>query len=484
MGRCHFSQPEWRPGTQSPSAANEEVYGSANLTLVWLGQPRRKDESAAKLLLDAEEANHKDLRTDVVEFITDRLCPNISSDSMDKALWAFLSNDWFTRVWIQQEFAVASDVRFVYGRTELASAAVHSAAIAGYSNANNMYYSLGYKSFQRCKMFRLRDIHQNNLQRYLLQRLLFDSFGKVEASDPWDYIFSLLGLVEDAQSNLVNVDYEASIEEVYIKTMTQCIKHDPKRTLELLSLVGYFPKGTFRKSLPPWVPGFFSAFRSRRSLSNKGDFSASMRSEISIAIGGETLTIRGKIVDTIRTCLAYPFGVHEEASASIWHTWHKRCRDMGEQNGVFYDTVHLEDEWWRLLVCDRYFDISVQEYKTAQEGYMAYYLDPEILHQKYITDQESTRKDAEFLGMQKKYSRTKRLISSDLNFCSTCKGLLGWVPQAVKEGDKMCIFAEAMVHSSFEIDRMVLTSSLATHTFMGLCMARRRNGKALNGRIS
>lgn len=192
----------------------KRIYESAHLTLVWLGQPQRKDESAARLLLDAEEANHRDPKTDVTKFITDRLCPKVSSYSMNKALLAFFSNDWFTRVWIQQGFAVASDVQFVYGRTELASDTVHSAAIAGYSNANNMYYSLGYKGFQRRKMFRLRDIHQNNLQRYPLQRLLFNSFGKVEASDPRDYIFSLLGLVEDAQGDLVNVDYEASIEEV------------------------------------------------------------------------------------------------------------------------------------------------------------------------------------------------------------------------------------------------------------------------------
>lgn len=231
--------------------------------------------------------------------------------------------------------------------------------------------------------------------------------------------------------------------------MTQCIKHDPKRTFELLSLVGYFPKGTFRKSLPSGVPDFSSPFGSRRSFSNKGDFSASIQSEISIAIEGETLTIRGKVVDTIGIYLAYSFGVHEEVSASSWQTWHKRCRDMGEQNGVFYDTVHFEDVWWRLLVCDRYFDISVQEYKTAREGYMSYYLDPEILHQEYITDQQCTRKDAEFLDMQKKYSRTKRLTSSDLNFFSTCKGLLGWVPQVVKEGDRICIFVEdSTVHHS------------------------------------
>lgn len=219
----------------------KKIYESADRTLVWLGQPQRKDESATRLLLDAEEANRKDPRTDVVKFITDRLCPNVSSSSMNEALAAFFSNDWFTRVWIQQEFAVASDVRFLYGRTELASATVHSAAIAGYSKANNMYYSLGYTTYKHRKMFRLRDIQQNNLRRYPLASLLYMTFGKVEASDPRDYIFSLLGLVEAAEGDLVSVDYEASIQAVYVRTMTHCIRYDPKRTFELLSLVGYFP---------------------------------------------------------------------------------------------------------------------------------------------------------------------------------------------------------------------------------------------------
>ncbi|TID14537.1 hypothetical protein E2P81_ATG08489 [Venturia nashicola] len=421
----------------------KRIYESANRTLVWLGRPQIKDQNAAQLLLGAEEANQKDPKIDVVKFITDQLCPIVSSCSMNKALSAFFSNDWFTRVWIIQEFAVASDVRFVYGRTELASATVHSAAIAGYSNANNMYYSLGYTTYQRRKIFRLRDIQRNNLRRYPLASLLYMTFGKVEASDPRDYIFSLLGLVEDAERDLVSVDYDASIKTVYIKTMTQCIIHDPQRTFDLLSLVGYFPRRRFRKSLPSWVPDFSSPFGSRRSFSNKGDFSASLRSEIGIVVGGKILTIQGRIVDTTETCLDYPFGTHEEVSPSDWRTWHQRCRDLGTDAGVFYETADFEEVWWRLLVCDRYFDLSVQKYKTAREGYLTYYLDPEILHQEYITDQDCTRRDAEFLDMQKRYSRTKRLTSSDLNFCSTRKGLLGWLPQAAKEGDNICIFAGA-----------------------------------------
>lgn len=97
------------------------------------------------------------------------------------------------------------------------------------------------------------------------------------------------------------------------------------------------------------------------------------------------------------------------------------------------------------MVCDRYFDLSMQKYRTAREGYRTSYLDPDILQQEYITDQRCTRTDAEFLDMQLDYSRTKRLTSSDLNFCSTYKGLLGWLPQAAKEGDGICIFAEAKV---------------------------------------
>lgn len=171
-----------------------------------------------------------------------------------------------------------------------------------------------------------------------------------------------------------------------------------------------------------------------------------MGSEISIAVGGETLTIQGEIVDTVGTCLVHPFGMLEGFSASQWREWYLKCRVMGERTGVFEEGADgFEDVWWRLLVCDSYYDNPTDTFKSAQEGYGAYYLDPEILHQERISDQQSTRKDAEFLKMQEIYEVTRQSTSTNLNFCATKKGLLGWVLPTAREGDKICVFAGARV---------------------------------------
>ncbi|QDS74898.1 hypothetical protein FKW77_003802 [Venturia effusa] len=416
------------------------IYTSARRTIVWLGQPQPMTEAALLFLLEAEKTKQRSNKdTDVMEWIAAKLRDD-DLGQIHEALSNFFSNTWFSRVWIQQEFAVSSDVIFVYGRFEIASETIQSAISAVHSIIDNVY-GLYNNTDQAWKLFHLRKEHRDNLPKSSLPLLLYYNFGRLEASDPRDHIFSLLGLVDVDEGKLVKVDYDASVENVFITTMTHCLEHYPKSTFRLLSLVGYCPQGKYRKALPSWVPDFSSTSVLTRGFSNITFFAASGGLESDIAITSWSLTLRGRIVDTITTCLHDPSPGLKTISGSDSRKWHLQCRNSGERAGMFYSKTDFEEVWWRLLVCDMGIMLAQsQTLSTAQEVFGAYYLDQEMLHQDFISNSKSKRNDSEFLEMQSLYNRTRRSTSAGLSFCSTSKGLLGWIPRTANEGDKICIF--------------------------------------------
>lgn len=104
---------------------------------------------------------------------------------MNKALSSFFSNSWCTRAWVQQEFAVSREVRFVCGRISLAPATIKCAVDAGYENTSNLYL-LSSNTYHLYNLYRTRLIHRLNTEKDSLPSLLFDTFGNLSSSDPRD----------------------------------------------------------------------------------------------------------------------------------------------------------------------------------------------------------------------------------------------------------------------------------------------------------
>jgi Heterokaryon incompatibility protein (HET) len=420
----------------------KRIYESATGTLVWLGIPGRREREALKLLQLVEEAKRMTPGVDVTKMIADRLHPNSSSHLMSEAFSSFFSNTWFTRVWVQQEFAVSRNIQFVHGRISLASTTIRNAVDAVRSLFSNEFNLLN-ESIPPRELFVLRDRHQSRAPGRTLPGMLASKFGQLKASDPRDHIFSLLGLVEDAEYNLAVVDYKASVKDVFVEAMSQCLYYCPTGFFELLSLVSYLPQGEYRKSLPSWAPDFSASSGFRRSFSDKSIFSASKGSQAKFLVHESTLSIRGRVIGALETYLTNPSLYHFKDRQES-QNWLGECQELAKQAGTFYDAVDFENLWWKVLVCDLYYVRSTRLFKAAHEGYGDYHLHPELLLQEYISQERCTLRNADFLEMQKAYELTRSVTSYPMNFCATDKGMLGWVPRTAKVGDKLCIFAGAL----------------------------------------
>jgi hypothetical protein len=220
----------------------KRIYESANLTIVWLGIPQTKDMRALKLLQKIEHAELQNPNVEGPMMVSEKLYPNRSSAAISRAFASFFSNGWFTRAWVQQEFAVSKDILFIHGEYSFAPVTVRHAI-------NKNFFELKNIVFQPNIMFEYR-VHKNNQPTQSLASLLKITFGQLKASDPRDHIFSLLGLAEADERSLLLVNYEASVEDVFVDTMSQCILYHPEESFAMLAYVGYWPHGEYRKSLP------------------------------------------------------------------------------------------------------------------------------------------------------------------------------------------------------------------------------------------
>ena len=184
-------------------------------------------------------------------------------------LGRFCKLDYFTRVWIIQEVAVAKKVKIVRGKFEIAWDAFGTAVVC--------LIRKGYLCFLRSysDLSGLENIafiwqqHRKNKRgerRSSLLRLLHET-RHYQASNARDKILALLGLADEGIENperdadKIEVDYSKSREEVY-RNVTRLLI-DRNQTLETLAFIQHTSLRAVTKSgAISWVPRWHLSIRS------------------------------------------------------------------------------------------------------------------------------------------------------------------------------------------------------------------------------
>lgn len=417
----------------------KRVYERAKITVVWLGRLGSTDKVQEKALIMLQAARFPTPgrpQVDSVENITQKLQSPFTAGDTIAGLSLLLSNSWFSRAWVQQEFAVSSNVRFVLGDFCLLPGTVQYFILAIDALPLNLL-GIKQKAGQPRHLFRTRELHRDQGCKVTLSYLLFSTFDSAEATDPRDMAYSLLGLADDVRELAVPINYEASVESVFTDAVTRCLVQDPRDLFKILDLVGCEPAGIYDNSLPSWVPDFTSRHTFYQCFSTWGEFNASGGSRIPASIiDKNTLLVEGKIVARIGIYMRYPFAMNAPVTQRGSRLWLEECRAVAMNSAT-----ECEEAWWRTLVCDVWWPEGVRQ--AAKEGYGAFYLHPEVLLQESIQKGRSTLKAVEFLKAQQDFDQTRQCTSSRLGFCVTEDGMLGWVPQGARKADRICIFAGA-----------------------------------------
>ena len=410
------------------------IYERATNTIIWLGRASHFDE------LTLVELTLCDIPSRISEAEKIRMMTTtVSSPSFE----AILSKSWFKRVWVQQEFAVSGSTKFMCGHYSFTPVTLHHAITATWEILRETSVQFHNKTMVADDFLSLRNFYQRG-ESLCLSQHLYNTFGRLEASDPRDHIFSLLGLLDDRDCDQVIVDYDLPVEHSFSQAMQYMLNGKNSHwAFQLLSLVGSLSLSErYRDCLPSWVPDFACRAPFKKAFENISIFSASASSKAQLSVANGTLTIVGKILDTIKTIHQGLFPEH--VNDGDLRKWFQECRSIAERDGSFYKEHEFENMWWTLLVCDVYLDPAVPSpYKRAKDGYGELFLHLDLLAQPCFTEKLPQSTSAALLEAQTAYVHSMRVTSFQSSFFSTKKGLLGWNFSRVKEGDKVCVLSGA-----------------------------------------
>ena len=206
-----------------------------------------------------------------------------------------LSNEWFERLWVVQEAALAPAGRVsLYcgpSRVRLDSAMEFASFAIGWE------CKIDHWTFARaathCAALTMISCVNFDVGPEALFSLL-DRVSEKSTSYAVDHVFAVHGIAARNGLSPPMPDYSKSVVDVFTETARHCIEIDGKLTI--LAMVG----GESAFSLPSWVPDF-----SLSSMhSNRGDHRAAGMSKCfySFDSSGLQLTLRGVLLDVVEAC--------------------------------------------------------------------------------------------------------------------------------------------------------------------------------------
>lgn len=254
-----------------------DIYQFASKVLVWLGDTGRDAELALPILPLLAGAAQKQsaafATTQVVAMHREDwirmgfTMPEPEIHLRLRAYYRFLRRDWFKRVWIIQEYALARTIVFMCGSGEFSEEQLIKAST--FSGESGMDSAMGARWIDS-PMQPLHSVRVEQLSGKKVPLMsLLKRYQRFDATNPVDKVYSLLALASDAGNargglNIIP-DYNARVADVYNEVAMKFIFRD--RNLEIITLAGLYTPiiqlpapGTQSRNrhrlagLPSWVP--------------------------------------------------------------------------------------------------------------------------------------------------------------------------------------------------------------------------------------
>jgi Heterokaryon incompatibility protein (HET) len=188
-----------------------------------------------------------------------------------------------------------------------------------------------------------------SLKSLLYRTSVFDSRTfRIEATDPRDRVYGLLGIGNDEVSREIIPDYEISCAQAYILTAKALLRRGHLDTLSLCR------KRSLNENLPSWVPDWSASNREpwfenhearhfQASGSTTTDFVE--HEPDSIAACG-TITLRGALIDTIhRAGSVWSLGPDEDFNYDLAYRVLEDVSTYVSQSPLYEEEQRMDCEW-------------------------------------------------------------------------------------------------------------------------------------------
>lgn len=426
------------------------IYSKSATTFVFLGEPSEPGHLALELGEKIIEMTRKfETRTQITEGNIEAFGLPSAESACWRALDDLFCQPWFGRVWVMQEYILSCEVLMVYGGVWKPSDFYVSVCSAlakpehdgyGLTEILRKIREKSISQFWNPETFFLRSyLRLSELEvkrQYVKKGLstlnpLFRQTG-VKATDPRDYLYGVLGLLEESEANHPDLfpDYGLPVRETYIKAARYLLNKEG--LVYLLRMVG-FPQSI--SPLPSWVPDWSKSKQwSTLDLSQVNeDFSAGGNLAAVWRLSGnqtpDKLIIHGIIADTIdkiEKIFNYSTLPWSEGKARfIWGTAQMIKQSAAAAAGPSLAKTHIKT----LTFGQSSSTLPSSEHDSASQVAEPFYHDDQW--------NMATAEEKNLIGGS--VARV-HVESAMLGFCLTRLGSVGRVPYNARIGDKICFF--------------------------------------------
>ena len=412
------------------------------------------------------------------------------------ALVQLLKKPYFSRIWVLQEIAVASNVQVLHGGIyipweimfKIMTDLWHPHRRGSLSYTSNPEMRTFHQSSQSDPahnasiMWLLYEKHGRvpNGERLRLGKLLC-LCSKFKSTDARDKIFALVGLAMETTPSLIAIDYEDTPAQVYIKSTRNILGRENDH-FDILSNsgIGYRKKTDVADSLSTTLPSWVADWSSQRvgfTLASRGEgtggYCSSTHTEITIDFlqyvpesSLEILSLKGILIDTIDE-LGCTLDTERESgeisisdSSTTVKLWYEEAKDITfrkAKNPYPQGNQSRAEALWRTIIGDTAYQIRPAPPEFGQ--YFSKWVEwgaiiqsagtrsaLEDLMKKNDPQVEAMNSELSSETIQsgmRDYSNNLAEISVGRRFCVTKDGYMGLVPPGTEEGDLVCIIAGA-----------------------------------------
>jgi hypothetical protein len=474
-------------------ASMATIYRRASEVMIWLGPEMDGSRFAFdllnrlgelyKVLCPSQELHLYEKRvalpSSVMEFI-DKCLKEFRDDpdiTVTPLLKLFMERAWWTRVWVIQEFVLAQRRTFHCGGQSITYGSFMRALIlirqlkeavqgrrypgippiapsmstTGRQELINSSVEDGkYIEIALSALFAsvthlintgiIYERHGESISLSDVYRLVKHG-NTINATDPRDHVYGLLGLVAEVNKADIPIDYNLTTGEVFAKATLAMIREYGMDVLSFSHHYAYFEGN----QIPSWSVDWFSFPFS--AIHKHGNFQAHRElrfDKSSISTRGTVIKVPGVIFDSIKSV-----GIHsgfapegyQEALPSNVLDWVNEARSLvpiraGSETAV----PDIDDTLWRVPILNHFSSgpntdrvRAEPEHKYGYDVLAGFVTPPDN-----VTNQEQWR-------LEKSAKYRKNIKIGRRRTFSTINGFLGLGPQRdeIYEGDMVCILAGA-----------------------------------------
>jgi hypothetical protein len=343
-----------------------DIYTKAENVLVWLGNPSPgiKDVGGCvELLPSLIKTVDTALSQRSGPWLTVKQNAHLGFPPDHHEVWQvakdILYAEWFQRLWTLQEAVLAKNMVVFYGSTMFDWDLLIQLHKAACTMRLPLKENLAQQSQSHHQYIRWINTYRTRKERGLSNPLyyLLSVSGSKNCSQPVDRVYGLLGMVDDTCRNLIKVDYDKIVHQVYLEASKAAISFDT----ELYFLTLCFEQGDIRH-FPTWCPDL-TRWNGCEQLPGKFSYAGTRASEtieasVEILSPSHHLKIQGVEVDRISSIVQSNYPGPEITDLKVRHLQLSAFRDetLHLAQSVYRTGNSIPEQHWRILsgdVCGR-----------------------------------------------------------------------------------------------------------------------------------